>query len=271
MCYSKEVQLITAAVILLSCYFYYLVYSARFANSPKKWLKPFLNYVVLGFFCIGMHQFFEFLSLVTNSQVIYKVGLVISISSTYFLLRSLEVLANKDIHSKIALWIIGAAAVCLLIIPMSFQAFSFYLKHESAYIWAALWLLLFIYWHICAFKLRAELKDDKSKKAIIVYLLSVADISFILSAAYALWGYSQFSVNVCTDSPSIWCTFFVIQAFFIPFFFSALPSIFNRPLNSTKQSWKKTITYLVIAIIILALLTLTLPFFKCLTWKFVFP
>jgi hypothetical protein len=217
-----------------------------------------------------MHQFFEFLTLVTNNQIIYKIGLIISISSAYFLLRSLEALTNRDVRSKIALWVVAAAAIYLFVIPVNFEAFSFYLRHESVFVWAALWLLLFIYWHVCAFKVMAELKDDKSKKGVVVYLLSVADISFILSAIYVLWGYFQFSVNVCYDSPSIWCTFFAIQAFFIPFFLSALPSMFKRPFNHTRQSWKKTLVYILISLVLLALLILTLPFFKCLTWKFVF-
>ena len=105
---------------------------------------------------------------------------------------------------------------------MDFSASSFYLKHNSVFFWAAIWLLLFIYWHVCAIKIYFEMKDNKSKRTLVLYLLTIADASFILSAIYVLFGYFFFSVNVCTDSPSIWCTFYVLQSFLVPFLFFKL-------------------------------------------------
>jgi hypothetical protein len=271
MCYSKEVQLTTGATIGIFSVFYYVYYSIKYRAIQKKWLLPFLKYIIITFGLIGGHQIFEYLSLVTNSQIIYKIGLMLSISSMYFLLRSLEVLLNRNLRSKIALFIIGAVAIHAFLVDMTFGPQGFYLRHNSAFIWASAWMLLFIYFHICALKGRKYLQNDTSKKAIITYLLATLDISFIISAIYTLIGYSLFSVNVCTDSPSIWCTFYVIQIFALPLFLSAVPKILDAPEQKTAQTLKTTILYFVVSITLLAVLVSTLPFFKCLSLKFVFP
>ncbi|OGY86731.1 MAG: hypothetical protein A2233_05665 [Candidatus Kerfeldbacteria bacterium RIFOXYA2_FULL_38_24] len=271
MCYSKEVQLTTGATILSFSIFYYIWFSIKYQAIQKKWLLPFLKNVIIAFALIGGHQIFEFLSIVTKNQIVYKTGLIFSISSMYFFLRSLEVILNRNLRSKIALWVIGAVAIHAFSVTMSFEQFGFFLNHNSAFIWASAWMLLFIYFHVCALKGRRLLKDDISKKAIITYILATMDISFILSAAYTLWGYSRFSLNVCTASPSVWCTFYVIQVFALPLFLSAVPKILEAPEEKTDQTLKETLLYFIISITILALLISTLPFFKCLTLKFVFP
>jgi len=266
MCYSKEVQLISALIILVSCLVYYLFYIKKFKD---KWKVCFLRTVLIGFMCIGLHQFFEFLALVTNNQIVYKMGLIISICAVYFLLKSLEVLSNKKIGSWIALIFILFVILQILIVPMDFSASSFYLKHNSVFFWAAIWLLLFIYWHVCAIKIYFEMKDNKSKRTLVLYLLTIADASFILSAIYVLFGYFFFSVNVCTDSPSIWCTFYVLQSFLVPFLFFKLFK-FKRQKDTKFMEPKEILIYLIIALFILGVLMLILPLFNCLTWKFVF-
>jgi hypothetical protein len=271
MCYSKEVQLTTGVTILSFSLFYYIWFSIKYKVLQKKWLLPFLKNVIIAFTLIGGHQIFEFLSLTTKNQIVYKTGLIISISSMYFFLRSLEVILNRNLRSKITLWVIGAVAVHAFFIEMSFEQFSFFLNHNSAFVWASAWMLLFIYFHVCALEGRKLLKDDISKKAIITYLLATIDISFILSVVYTLWGYSKFSINVCTASPSIWCTFYVVQVFALPIFLSAVPKILEVPEKKTVQILKETLLYFFISITILALLISTLPFFKCLSLKFVFP
>lgn len=270
MCYSKEVQLATGATIWAFSLFYYIYYSIRYQAIQKKWLLPFLKYVIIAFAFIGGHQIFEFLSLLTNNHIIYKTGLILSISSMYFFLRSLEVVLNRDLKSKLALVVIGIIGIHTFLIEMSFEPFSFYLKHNSAFIWASAWMLLFIYFHICALKGRKLLKDETSKRAIIMYLLATLDISFIISLIYTLWGYFKFSINVCTDSPSIWCTFYVVQIFALPIFLSAIPKILEVPKKRTIQTIKETIFCLGIAFIVLMLLISVLPFFNCLSLKFVF-
>lgn len=265
MCYSKEVQLITALTILLFCLFFYLYYSRKL---KIKWQRSFLKYIVLMAICIGGHQFFEFLSLITNNEIIYKIGLIISISSMYFVLRSLEVLINKNIHSKIALYVIGVFTLYIFLTPVTFKGTYFYLSHNSGFLWSCAWMLLFIYWNINALQ---SIKNENSRKTMILYLLCAVDISFMLSAIYTILAYLRYSINVCSDAPSIWCTFFVVQVFFIPLFLSSFIFMFKRPRKKTKNTIKKTLVILLISLIILGILVAILPFFKCLTWKFVFP
>jgi len=271
MCYTKEVQLTTGATISLLSIFYYFLFSIKYQASQKKWLLPFLKNVIMACLLIGGHQIFEFLSLVTQSQIVYKIGLILSLSSMYFFIRSLEVILNKNLRSKVALYIIGIVAIHMFFIEMSFEPFSFYIKHNSAFIWASAFMLLFIYFHVCAIRGRRLLKDESSKKAIIFYLFATLDISFILSFIYTIWGYSHFSLNVCTDSPSIWCTFSVIQVLTLPLFLLAVPKILEVPETKTTQTLKETLLYFIISIAILALLVSILPFFNCLSLKFVFP
>jgi len=269
MCYSKEVQLLTALIIFISCVLYYFVYKHKYS---KAWEKKFLINVLFVFLCIAGHQFFEFLSLVTQNQLIYKLGLIISICSMYFLLKTLEILTDEKLHSKIAVVVIAITAISIALTPVLFEGTRFFVRGSFNYLlWALPYLFLFIYWHICAWNAMKYL-NHASKRMFLFYLFAIVDISFILSMIYVLIGYTLHSVNVCYDSPSIWCTFFVIQAAIVPFFLSMLHHhIFTRPKKTTTLSWKKTIWYLMVSLIILLILFATLPFFNCLSWKFVFP
>ena len=136
-----------------------------------------------------------------------------------------------------ALWIIGGVTIHTFLIEMSFEQFSFYIRHKSIFIWVSAWMLLFIYFHVCALRGRKLFEDDISKKTILLYLLATLDISFFLSLAYTLWGYYKFSLNVCMDSPSIWCTFYVVQIFALPLFLSAIPRILDAPKNKTTRTY----------------------------------
>ncbi|MEE9525282.1 MAG: hypothetical protein V3V78_01600 [Candidatus Woesearchaeota archaeon] len=230
---------------------------------------PFLSNVIIAFAFIGGHQFFEFLSLITNNQIIYKTGLIISLLAPYFGLRAMEVLLNRNLRSKIVLWLIAAVGIVQIFIPVSFEVVSFYIRHYSPKLWTALWFFIFIYIHICAFTARSKLKDQKSRKTILWFLLAIMDISFILAVLYLLFGSLFLSVNICYDLTSIWCTFAVIQAIFIPFFLSALPFIFKRP-SKTIQSWKTTIIYFLISLIIFLLFGLGNNFFGCVVEQLIF-
>ena len=271
MCYSKEVQLATGSTIMLLGSFYYVVYSMRYRALDKPWLMPFLKNVVLGFMMIGAHQVFEFLSLTTQDQWVYKVGLLLSISSMYFFLRSLETLLNRSVKSWLALVVIGGVAVHALFVTLPFGAHDFYVRHSAGFIWASAWMLLFIYFHICALRGWRVLRDERSKRAVLTFLLATLDISFIISALYVLWGYWHFGVNVCTDSPSIWCTFYVVQLVALPVFLTALPRLLDCPAEKTQQALKETIVSLAVSVVVLCILISTLPFFRCLNMKFVFP
>jgi len=167
--------------------------------------------------------------------------------------------------------LISLVAIHAFLVPMNFKEISFHLEHNSAFIWAAVWMVLFIYWIVCAVYTITKIKDNNSKRIIVCYLLSVLGISFIFSLIYTIWGYFNYSVNVCTQSPSIWCTFFVVQILVLPFFLTTFYLLFRRPIKKTNLSLKKVVLFLLISLLFLFLLILTLPFFKCLAWKFVFP
>lgn len=272
MCYSKEVQLTTGSIILSFCLYYYIHYSIKYRELHKKWLLPFLKYIILAYALIAGHQVFEFLSLTTGSQIIYKIGLMLSMLGMFSFLISLEKIYNKSFHVKYFLIGIVAVAIHMFMVDMTFSAASFHLSHQSAFVWASYWILMFIYFHICAFKERKALDEDiVSKTLVLGSVLAVLDISFIISIIYTIWGYLQFNVNVCTDSPSIWCTFYVIQILSLPVLLTLLPRLLDKNPGETEISAKKAFTYLLASIIILFILIAILPFFKCLTLKFVFP
>ncbi|MFT4308892.1 MAG: hypothetical protein ACMXYL_00185 [Candidatus Woesearchaeota archaeon] len=269
MCYSLEVQLLTSLIIIASAVSYYYYYKNKFRDK-EVWKSQFLAYCMMVFFFIGLHQFFEFLSLLTYNQWVYKTGLIISICSVYFLLRSLESLSKKNVYSWIALIIIVIVSAHILFSNMVFSEGPFYLSHESAFFWALSWMFLFVYWHVWSFRIYLELKDY-SKRTILVYLLVLADISFILSTIYVVLGHFYFGVNVCTDAPSIWCTFYAIQVFFVPLLMNRIDKF--KPSNHSKKKYSERtlVINLIIALFIIGLLLTILPFFDCLTWKYVFP
>ncbi len=271
MCYSKEVQLATGSTILASCFFYYIYFSIKFEAESKKWLLPFLKNALIAYALIGGHQVFEFLSLLTGSQIVYKIGLIISISSMFFLLRSLEILLNRKIKSSLALILILAVAVHSFFIDMSFEEFGVFVRHNSVYFWSFAWMFLFIYFHFCAIFGRQFLKDSKSKQAILAYLMAILDISFLISLLYTAIGYYKYYDNVCGAFPSIWCTFSVVQILILPIFLFFLPRILNVPEEKSVQTMKETLFYVLLSILTLMILVNKIPFFQCLTYKFVFP
>lgn len=273
MCYSKEVQAATGGTVLLFSLGSYILYSIKYKNMQEKWLLPFLKNVILFFAMFGGHQFLEFLALAMNSQFFSKTAMILSVSSVYFLLRSLEIILNRNLRSKIALFFIAAFAFYTYFLAgdMLFFSYSFYVMHYPIFLWVSLYMIFFIYWHVCALLGIRFLKDDVSKKTMIFYLFAVIDIAFFLSLAYATWGYSKYSANMCTGLPSIWCTFSVAQVFFLPLFLGAIPKIINVPTQKTKQSIGETIIYISVSLILFYLfMRFAPPFFGCLGLKFLF-
>lgn len=270
MCYSKEVQLSTGSSVVLFSFWYYIYYSLKYQSLKKKWLLSFLKYLILAFSLIGSHQIFEFLSLITGSQIVYKTGLMLSMMGMFFFMISLEKLYNRNFHTKYFLIGVIAVAIHMFSVNMEFVATKFHLSHKSVFIWASYWMLMFIYFHICAFLERKSIKNF-SKKLVLLYTFAVLDLSFFISVIYTIWGYSKFNVNVCTDSPSIWCTFYVIQILAVPFFLSIIPKLLSAKPNKTTITSKKTFIYFFTSLLILLLLISILPFFDCLSMKYVFP
>lgn len=271
MCYSKEVQLSTGAIVLSFCLFYYFYFSVYFQARAQVWLKPFLKNVILAFALIGGHQVAEAISLWTGSQWIYKTGLVISIASLYFLLRSLEYLTDRDLKSRLALVAVGAVAIGIAFREMSYVPYQAFVIHKNAFIWSLFWILLFAYFHICAISSWKFLRTDKPRQTLLVYLLTIIDFSFLLSIIYSIYGSWRYAENVCSALPSIWCTFSVAQILLLPIFLLRAPFVLKKPEKNTVQTIRETIFFLLISFAILVFCLTQLSYFNCLSYKFAFP
>lgn len=272
MCYSKEVQLITGSSIVGFSSYYWYYFTQKFQQLKKNYLLPFLYNTVTGFALIGGHQLFEFLSLVTQSQVIYKVGLILSVFGMFFGLRAIEKLYNRSFYSQFFLLAILASALHMFSINMHFEAHSFFLRHHDIMIWGMVWLVMFFYAHFCAFGEIQILKKSLTHLKLAVIFLCFSDLSFLLSLAYTIFGYYYLKFSVCTDLPSIWCTFAVIQAIVLPISLGyILPKLSKPPKQHTKLPLTKALIYLFASIITLAVFIIAFPFFRCVIVKLAFP
>lgn len=270
MCYSKEVQLATGSIIVASTAFFYFRYSRQYRKPDKKWLLPALTTFLFAATLIGGHQIFEFLSLVTNNQIVYKIGLLISISGMLFYLIALEKLYNCNFYAKYFLLLIIAVGIHIFSIPMDFQAQSFYLKHNTASLWGSAWAIMFAYFHICAFAQRKLLGKHVSNLMVLTSLLLLADISFLLALSYSIWGYNNWGLDFCSAAPSIWCTFSVVQLITIPLFLSLLPKVLKSQPARTELPKKTALKYLLIALTFVGSFAI-LPIYKCFSTKNAFP
>jgi len=238
----------------------------------EKWLMPFLKNSILAVAMLGGHQIFAFLALIMKSQFFIKASMIAPMLSIYFALRSLEIFLNKNLKSKIVLFIIVAFIFHTYFLAgyIPFISRNFYILQDSTkFSW--LFMAIFFYWHICWIFDSRFLKDNANKKIIIFYSFAIMDTAFLLSLAYATWGYSKYSNDMCIALPSIWCTFTVIQALFMPFFLAAIPKIANVPNYKMKQSITKTIIYIFISLALLYIFGKLMPvLIGCLSLKFVF-
>jgi len=136
---------------------------------------------------------------------------------------------------------------------------SFWVRGEANILWASVWITLFFYWNFCIFYLIRKSKSLK-KKVLELLPIEILDLSFILAILYA--GFMVFlysgSVDLVRDSPSIWCTFFVVQAFFVP-------HLFRNVIKNYKHDIKEPMHHISlnaqIILVALALLTFLLSYF----------
>lgn len=239
MCYSKEVSLFAGSFIMVGSGFSWVrYYAAALASRAKKALAPFERDVLLGIGCVGMHQLFEFWAISTGSILVYKIGLIWSISCMYFLMRSLEDLTHLRFGSRAFLIVIALLSVHIFWKEMSFEGKHFWIRGYSTAVWSAVWMALFFYWNFCVLYLRSVTRSETNKRLLLWYPLCVLNFSFLLSLSYAyasalvqrsLAAFSLFSTigmgNVMSsfqlvqDSPSIWCILASTQVILIPFLF----------------------------------------------------
>jgi len=242
MCYSKEVSLFTTTIISAgSAVAWGRTYLSGLRERVDGAFTAFSNNAIMGVFCIGVHQFAEYLSIETGNVWIYKAGLVASASCMYFLMRSLESLIGRRFGSRGFLWLIGALSLQIALKPMTFENMHFWVRGYSHLVWSGVWMAMFLYWNVGVLLVRARMPSALNRRLLLAYPFWVLNVSWLLCLAYALAAVlvqhsssslSFFSVvgpdsamrsfQVMQDLPSIWCAFVAIQAILIPIFLTRM-------------------------------------------------
>ncbi len=272
MCYSKEVSLAAGSLIATGCLYSWIKHIGFRIKKAASKLHPFFKYVLIGLLCDAGHQFFEFASIATGSQLLYKIGLIVSISAMYFFLRSLESLTRLRFGSNAFILLIILTAIYIFVHPMVFENLHFWVRGESHVVWGAMWIALFVYWNVCAFYARKISGSKINKKLLSIYPFFVLNISFILSLVYAYVArFFQVSGSSCSsdvmcvfdvvkDSPSIWCVFAAMQVLFVPFLFRAMKNYdFKSPLKIKKITNLTKLKLAGISAVVFLVLYLNIP------------
>lgn len=286
MCYSKEVT-VAAATAMGSVIAYTWWNFTRSKSHPS--LVQVYQDILVGYLCIALHQFAEFLAISTESEIIYKSGLIASISCMFFYMRALEKLSRLSFGSSIFAWLIVICAIHVFSTQMDFENFGFWVRGggENAYLfWSGLWLALFIYWNVCVLYFRHHNTSSINKKLLIYYGFYSVNLSFILYGmcacislfiqAASLKGLIQ-SWNVFTsfdlsrDSPSIWCIFSVIQVFFIPVLFKMMNESYDRQakISVLEVTWFTKLKLLGISLLIWLIIFIGFPIFFGASFKMI--
>ncbi len=271
MSYVEKIQLFTGLLILFIASTGYYLAKTYYAKKNRTDLHPFLRIYMLAGLLIGTHQVFEFLSLHYQNQIIYKIGLLISLSGMIFYGVSLEVLYNKNFYFK-QLGFIGLliSTIYLFNKKTNFDTLDFHLTHHSIFIWTLIWLFLLIYWNICIVFGRRNIKKYIKKSVILMYPLFTMMISFLVSIAYSIYSYFKQQENICTNFPSVWCTLAFLQIVFIPIFLIQLPKQYAKQPPVNYLSIKNFMQYLLITIVLTLLVLWLLNKNGCFNLKFIF-
>lgn len=253
--YAETVQLITGLVIWLASLFGYLGFSLYYKKINRRDLLPFLMFLMIASSCIGTHQVFEFLALRTGSEVIYKIGLMISLSGMVLYLMSLEKFYNRNLYVKPLAALVVIVAIYLSLKPVEFTVLNFHLEHHSIFLWSLMWFVLFIYWNACIVFERKYVSKFIPRSLSVMFLLFSMTISFLASAVYSILDHYKNDADICITYPSVWCTFGVMQVIFLPFFLYFLPHKMKKAPPYVKIQIKNFFIYIFISIAITIILT----------------
>ncbi len=218
--------------------YYFHAFGGKFKKLDGR-VMDFTKYTLIGFACIGLHQFFEFLSIWSNDQSVYKVGLLISISFPYFLMLALEKLTRKHFGSWGFLAVIAGLGVYMFSRDMYFENAHFYVRGFSHIVWSFTWMMLFLYWNLCVVLVAFQLRTQTNRRLLLVYPWVFANFTFVAMLGYVFLAHaanSSVTVNgllSCTgltgaladyqggyDIASIWCVLAALSIFFIPSFYT---------------------------------------------------
>ena len=259
MCYSKEVSLaVGGTMILCSAYTWHryvrpLTVGTAAAQTTgdhalgfgadvrhREQLRGFFAFAIFGHLCIAGHQLFEFLAILTGNAIVYRIGLITSISCAFFAMRSLEELRRADYGSRVVAVLIALVGIEMFTHEMRFENRQFWVRGEDHMIWGILWTLLFIYWNLCILHVRHHSASSVRRRHMLLFGWAMANLSYLLSLVYAFAAAlsSELSAaqlvrpcwssgiatryDLMKDVPSIWCAFAVVQALVLPWLFAAM-------------------------------------------------
>lgn len=282
-CYSKEVSLIASALIFLNSLILFL------KNKIKTRLNLSTKYLSVGYLFIGLHQLFEYLSILTGNQIIYKTGLLFSISSMFFNMKSLEVLTQKKHGSHIIVCFIAALASYLYFFKnMHFNNEHFYVRGEDHFLWGTLWMFFFIYWNFSYLFYFLKTKNKTLRSYLLKAPIYSLNLSFILATLYSysagllnnylhlpgeklsnLCGGIFTNFEIVFDAPSIWCAFATIQGFFLIRLFKKYSSIKDEEVLELNSIKLNHYVVLLLTSVCVFLIFLTLPIFSALSYKMI--
>ena len=278
MCYSKEVSLVSGLSMSAASFFFWLKFvSLKIVNDNAfreraTSLRDFFINAILAYACIGGHQIVEFFAILTGDQLIYKLGLISSITSVFFGARALEKLTKTKIGSTFILAIIGMVSLDILFTKFDFSNYHFWVRGENHTIWSTAWFSLWTYAMFSGLYLSNLYSTAINKKLLRFAFLGVMNVSFLLSLGYAIFGTMTVNVLTCSqnifqgfvfgkDFPSIWCTFSVMQAPFLYVGFLAIAKHFILT-DSIKEKYnpqKRMIAIALLTITFMVLLKLLVP------------
>lgn len=248
-----------------------------------------LVFLFLGNLCIGGHQVLEYFAISTQLQIIYKIGLMFSISSMYFNFRALDHILEKSINSRVCLVILVLLGLYLFLgKQMSFQNTHFYVRGEDHFFWGALWMLFFLYWNCNYLYFYYKVENKKLKKFLLYSPTYSLNISFMLAASYSyiagvvknyltidnpgigqLCGGILSNFEIVFDAPSIWCVFASFQGYFLYRLGKQSTDISDNDLKEIKTIKEPYLICLGLALFGVFVIFLTLPIFSSLSYKMI--
>ncbi len=269
--YAEKIQLFTGLLILFIASSGYYLAKLYYTKKGRNDLQYFLKIYMFAGSLIGTHQVFEFLSLHYQSQIIYKVGLLISLSGMIIYGISLEILYNKNFYFK-RLGFIGLLISIIYLFSKNthFDTLDFHLTHYSIFVWTLIWLFLLIYWNICIIFGRQNIKRYIKGSVTLMYPLVTMMISFFISLFYSIYSYLKQQENICTNFPSVWCTLAFLQIAFIPIFLVQLPKLYNKRPPRSSLSTKKFHQYLFATLLLTIFILWILSKSDCFNLQFIF-
>lgn len=243
MCYSKEVSLAAGATIVaVSAYTWARHGRARAADvAGATRLRPAFRAAIGAHLCIAGHQFLEYVAIATGDARVYRLGLVVSMTSLVFLFRSLERLTGERYGGRWVAPVVGLVAAELSLRPVSFENHHFWVRGHSHALWGAVWMTAFLYWLLCVVHAAAVSARAGNRRLLPWYAFGVLGATYVASMAYTflaatarevhavgwLWrcvgaGALTDDHDIVKDTPSIWCVFATVQVFCLPALFRAM-------------------------------------------------